>query len=86
MEIKEKIDLNKSLVDIIHKKILILLGAVAGTWFYGLEFTKSEDIFLYIFGVILFLLFIFLGFGIILNYLKLSRLEDELEELKNGKQ
>ena len=71
MEIKEKIDLNKSLVDIIHKKILILLGAVAGTWFYGLEFTKSEDIFLYIFGVILFLLFIFLGFGIILNYLKL---------------
>jgi hypothetical protein len=29
LETKEKIDLNKTLVDIIHKKILILLGAVA---------------------------------------------------------
>jgi ABC-type spermidine/putrescine transport system permease subunit I len=84
VEIKEKIDLNKTLVDIIHKKILILLGGVAGSWFYGLEFTKSENTLLYMFGVIVFLLFIFLGFGIILNYLKLSRLEDELEELKNG--
>ncbi|EJF05899.1 hypothetical protein ThvES_00020340 [Thiovulum sp. ES] len=84
METKEKIDLNKTLVDIIHKKILILLGAVAGTWFYGLEFTKSENLALYIFGVALFSLFTLLSFGIIINYLKLSKLEKELEEMKNG--
>jgi hypothetical protein len=84
VEIKEKIDLNKTLVDIIHKKILILLGAVAGSWFYGLEFTKNENMAFYLFGVVLFLLFIFLSFGIIINYLKLSKLENELEELKNG--
>jgi predicted permease len=60
------------------------LGAVVGSWFYGLEFTNSENIVLYLFGVILFLLFIFLSFGIISNYIKLSKLESELEELKSG--
>jgi len=84
LEINEKIDLNKVLVDIIHKKILILLGAITGTWFYGVEFGKSDNFIIFIFAITLFILFMFLSFGIFANYLKLSKLEKELEELKDG--
>jgi len=84
LETKEKIDLIKVLVDIIHKKILILLGAVTGSWFYGVEFGKSDNFILFILAITLFILFMFLSFGIFANYSKLSKLEKELEELKDG--
>ena len=83
MEIKEKIDLNKSLVDIIHKKILILLGAVAGTWVYGLEFIKNDNGLIVTIGLLLFIFFVIFLYGLALNYIRLNELYKKIEELEN---
>jgi uracil-DNA glycosylase len=53
LEAKERIDIFEKQIDIIHKKILILLGAIAGSWIYGLKFSNSENILTYFFGVLI---------------------------------
>jgi uracil-DNA glycosylase len=40
---KFKLELISKEIDLIHKKILILLGAVTGTWFYRVEFLRKEN-------------------------------------------
>jgi hypothetical protein len=84
MNLKDKMELNKTLIDLIHKKVLILLGAVAGTWYYGLDFIKNEYLVINVFGFFIFMIFLFLSFGLFLNYLKLSKLEKEIEEIKQN--
>ena len=83
-KIKVKVDIIGKRIEILHKKILILLGAVAGSWFYGLEFLDSDLLFTNFIGVISFLLFHFFTVGLIMVFLKLNRLDKKLERLENG--
>jgi hypothetical protein len=60
------------------------LGAVAGTWFYGLEFTKSENLALFSFGMLLFLFFVIFLYGLAINYIRLNDIYTKLKEFENG--
>jgi hypothetical protein len=84
LELKEKIDIIGKRIDILHKKALILLGAVAGSWFYGLEFLDSDNLFTNLIGIVSLLLFNFFTVGLIMTFLKLNRLDEKLERLENG--
>jgi hypothetical protein len=84
MSIDSKIDIIKTRVDILHKKILILLGATAGSFVYGLEFLKSNELITNILGIIIFLSFIFFVVGLALSFVKLAKFDLILERLYNG--
>ena len=73
------IDILKTEIDVIHKKLLFFLGAVAGSWFYGLEFAKNENM---IMSIILFTIFTLTAWGNLVNISKLSKIEKELKNLK----
>jgi hypothetical protein len=81
---KLEVDVIKSRIDILHKKILILLGAITGTWFYGLDFLKSDEVVVKGVGLILFTLFLFLVIGLISSFLKLNKFDKDLERIQNG--
>ena len=71
-------------VDILHKKILILLGGVAGSWIYGIKFLEYENVLINIVGILMFLIFIFLTTGLIFGFLKLNRFDKNIEKVQNG--
>jgi hypothetical protein len=79
---KFKLELISKEIDLIHKKILVLLGAVAGSWFYSIEFAKSDIIYLNILSLILIVVFALFIMGIASNYLMLSKLQKEIKDLK----
>jgi hypothetical protein len=81
-EKKFELDLISKEIDLIHKKILILIGGVAGSWFYAIDFAESENTYLNILS--LFFIFTFLVFviGTGVNYLKLNKLQKEINKLK----
>jgi len=85
-EKKFELDLISKEIDLIHKKILILIGSVAGSWFYAIEFAESDNIYLNILS--LFFIFTFLVFviGTGINYLKLNKLQKEIDKLKTKKE
>ena len=80
MDLKEKIKLEiefiKIKVDIIHKKVLILLSASAGS---GALIFKDLNTFWLIIGVVL---LFFFSFGLFTNYRRLNKLNLEIEDLK----
>jgi hypothetical protein len=63
---------------------LILLGAIAGSFIYGLEFLKSEDPTIIFLGVVIFIAFIFFVVGLALSFIKLAKFDSILERLYNG--
>lgn len=83
MELKDKIELKiktlefvKNKIDVIHKKIMILLSASAGS---GALVFKDLNTFWLSVG---FVLLIFFSYGLFYNYRKLSKLENEIEVLE----
>jgi hypothetical protein len=84
MEIKDKVDIIGKEIDILHKKILILLGGVAGSWFYGVEFAQNGILIVQIVGYSFFIAFALFLIGLTVNYLRLNRISEELKELRDG--
>ena len=84
MNTDSKIDIIKARVDILHKKILVLLGATAGSFIYGLEFLKSEELTTILIGIVIFITFIFFIVGLALSFFKLTKFDSILERLHNG--
>jgi hypothetical protein len=41
---KLQVDILGKKIEVLHKKILILLGGIAGSWFYGIDFSESEKV------------------------------------------
>jgi ABC-type multidrug transport system permease subunit len=81
LNIDNKIDIIKARVDILHKKILVLLGATAGSFVYSLEFLKSDQIITIFIGVLIFFAFIFFIVGLALSFFKLAKFDSMLERL-----
>ena len=84
MELKDKIELEirtldfiKNKIDLIHKKVLILLSASAGS---GALIFKDFNSFFLIIGVMLLLFF---SYGLFVNYKKLSNLSLDIEKLED---
>lgn len=77
MEIKDKIDLISKRVDILNKKITLLLIVSGAIWIYGI---KSEDSLLFMTSVFLFLIS---SIFLLTNYLGLNDLDKSLKELEN---
>lgn len=67
----------KTKIDIIHKKILILLSASAGA---GTLIFKNLNSFWFVVGVILLLFF---SYGLFVNYKRLSDFNLNIEKLEN---
>jgi hypothetical protein len=78
---KLKVDILGKQIDLIHKKILVLLGAVAGSWFYAVEFAKADHLYLNLFSIFLLIVFAFFVMGTASNYLTLSELQKEIKNL-----
>jgi hypothetical protein len=78
----KKIDTTKAEIEILRQKLIIYLGIVAGSWFYGLDFAKSETLIFNILAIFLFFTFLFIGLGIILIIIKFTIYEKELKNLK----
>jgi type III secretory pathway component EscR len=78
-EQKDKADIIAKEAEIVYKKIVVLLainGAVGG---FGLSvFDRS-----FVIGLLLFVPFAVISFGIVLAYLKLNRLENLIKGLRN---
>jgi len=79
---KFQLELISKEIDLIHKKLLILIGSVAGTWFYAIEFSKAESIYLNLLSPFLIILFLLSVIGTGVNYLKLNNLQKEIQNLK----
>ena len=80
----KKIEILGKLITGYHEKILILMGSIAGLWYYGIEFIKVEYIlFTNILGIILLISAVLLVFGLISIYVKLSIDMKELRSLKD---
>ncbi len=78
-ERKDKADIIAKEADIVYKKIVVLMATTGAIGGFGITvFDKSVVI-----GLVLLLPFLFLSFGIILAYLKLSKLEILIKELRN---
>jgi len=84
MNTDSKIDIIKARVDILHKKILVLLGATAGSFVYSLEFLKSNELISILVGAVIFIAFIFFIVGLALSFFKLAKFDLILERLYNG--
>jgi flagellar biogenesis protein FliO len=70
-------------MDILHKKTLIFFGAIAGSWFYSIEFLKSLNIFLHVVGLILIILFLFFIIGLIVNFFRLNKISKNLQRINS---
>lgn len=77
----QKIDILHKKADIINKKALILLAVAGGTGAYTIKFfTEDNNFFGYAFLVILTIS----SLGAFINYVKLSRIEKEIERLEDN--
>ena len=77
MELKNKLDLISKRVDILNKKITILLIVSGAIWIYGI---KSNDNLLFLTSVFLFLIS---SIFLLTNFLSLNDLDKTLKELEN---
>lgn len=73
----KKIDVLDKKANIIHKKILILLGALTGAG--AIMFKDFDSVFITA-SIILFLLF---SSGVYVNYRRLNNLYNEIEKIEN---
>ncbi len=82
-ERKLKVDIKKSYIDIAHKKILVLIGGIAGSWIYGLKFVTDINPVVQFIGFLFLIAFAIFMIGIVVNYFELNRVKQELKELEN---
>ena len=80
---KLQVDILGKEIDILHKKILILIGGVAGSWFYSIEFLKNDLLFINLIAILLIFTFIFFIIGLIINFLKLNKISSKLKRILN---
>jgi hypothetical protein len=76
-KIKVEIDLLKLRIEVIHKKLLVFIGGVAGSWIYGLKFAENNNL------IISILFFIFFGLFVIGTFISLTKLSKVEEEIKS---
>jgi len=81
-KIKIEIDLLKLETDVIHKKLLIFLGAIAGSWFYAVKFVENANIYLNLLAFLFVIIFLIATLGTFTNLIKLSKIEKEINILK----
>lgn len=74
---KDKVDIIAKQAEIINKKIFVYLAIAGGSWIYG---TKENGFI----GLFAFVLFMIVSIGVFVNLLKLNKIENEIEELKNA--
>ncbi len=72
---KDKADIIAKQSEVINKKIFIYLAIAGGSWIYG---TKEIGLI----GLFAFVLFMLVSVGVFVNLLKLTKIENEIEELK----
>ncbi len=76
-ERKDKADIIAKQSEVVNKKVFVYLAIAGGSWVYG---TKEIGFI----GFFAFVLFVIVSLGVFINLKKLNKLEQELEELKNG--
>ncbi len=74
-ERKDTADIIVKQSEVINKKLIVYLSIAGGSWIYG---TKESGTI----GLVAFALFMLASVGAFMNLLKLSKIENELEELK----
>jgi hypothetical protein len=77
MELEDKLDLISKRVDVLNKKITILLIVSGAIWIYGI---KSNGSLLFLTSVFLFLIS---SIFLLINFLSLNDLDKTLKELEN---
>ena len=77
MELKNKLDIISKRVDILNKKITILLIVSGAIWIYGI---KGNDSLLFLASVFLFFIS---SIFLLTNFLSLNDLDKTLKELEN---
>ena len=76
----EDIDKLSKYADLIYKKMLVLLAVCAGSGSYGVKFFLMNST---VYGISLFFIFIFVAYGVFINYIKLRKVEMLIEEVLN---
>jgi len=77
-KIKVEIDLLKLEIDVIHKKLLVFLGGVTGTWIYGLKFAQNDNL---VASILIFIFFGIFTIGTFASVTKLSRVEKDIKNI-----
>ena len=72
---KDKADIITKQSDVVNKKLLVYLTIAGGSWIYG---TKESSFI----GLFAFVFFMIVSVGVFVNLLKLTEIENEIEELK----
>ncbi len=75
-ERKDKADIIAKQSEVVNKKLFVYLAIAGGSWIYG---TKESGLI----GLFAFALFMIVSIGVFVNLMKLGKIENELEELKN---
>jgi len=78
MNLQEKIDIIAKQADIVYKKIFIFSAIAGGSWIYGVKTSG------YI-GMIIWIVFVLVAIGLVVNLTRQGALYRELEEIKHGK-
>ena len=79
MDTKDKIDSLAKLIDVLYKKLIILLAISGGFGAYAIKFIASSNIVGYLFLIA----FLFVSIAIFLTYLKLNIYIKQLERIIN---
>jgi TRAP-type mannitol/chloroaromatic compound transport system permease small subunit len=74
-------DIIKARVEIIRQKLLVFLGASAGSFFYTVEFSNSESGLIPL-SILFFIVFVYLAIGTVASLIKLIKIEIELKTLQ----
>jgi len=74
-ERKDAVDIIAKQSEVVNKKLFVYLAIAGGTWIYGIK----ESGFI---GLFAFILFMVVSVGVFVNLLKLTKIENEIEELK----
>ena len=76
-KIKEQVDIISKVADIIYKKMVVLLAAVASSGSYAIrqEGLLSAGLFV-VTGVF--------SLGLVINYFELNKMKQDLEEIEHG--
>ena len=63
-------------VDVLYKKILVLLAIAGGSWVYGIKFYENN----YIFSFFLLFVFLFVSVIIIKNYVEMNKIIKKMQK------
>jgi hypothetical protein len=77
---KSHIDFTVKIIDVLYKKLIVLIAIAGGFGAYAISFLKQNSIYGYVFAFV----FIFVSISIFISYTKLNENIKELEKIKNG--